>query len=459
MTEPGFIIFFILLLSVLAIVKSRKLKKTIILIASYYFYSCWDYRFLALIIFSTLSGYFIGKLIESDRTLTVKKLLLFISVFINLSMLGFFRYYNFFVSSISEIFPATNMGMNAINLIVPLGVSFYTFRLISYSVDIYRGSIAACRNIFDFALYVSFFPVIISGPITRASNFIPQLNSFSISRSNLYAGFRLFIIGLFLKIVIADRLTSYVNYYFSNYDVFSTITAWLAVLSYSLQIYYDFAGYSNMAIGLALMMGFKIEANFNFPYLATSVSDFWKRWHITLSTWIKDYIYIPLGGSRKGKRRVYINLLMTMTLCGLWHGAALTFILWGFCHGLFLVIHHAWRSSSNNARRSLSPSIACLFTFIVITLGWVLFRSDNLFQALAIFNNLFSIKGGITWYQPFVVFVLLLSFAAHLLYNLNFRFFTLPLNTKYTTVVLFCLMWIIIVFYPKEFQPFVYLQF
>jgi alginate O-acetyltransferase complex protein AlgI len=314
-------------------------------------------------------------------------------------------------------------------------------------------------------VYGTFFPIILAGPISRATSFIPQLDNIQISLDNLYKGYRLFVIGLFLKVFVADRIAFYVNFFYENHEVFNALTSWLAVLSYSIQIYCDFAGYSNMAIGVALMLGIRIEENFNFPYLAGSIIEFWRRWHITLSTWIKDYLYIPLGGSRKGIFRKHFNLLVAMTLCGLWHGAAFTFVLWGFMHGLFLVVDHIWRES----RYMLLPGrqvtvvysfTAWFLTFFSVTLAWVFFRADNVGQAISIMQKLISWNaGGVAWYHPFAVFIIVSTILVHLLKSMNFKIFTLPVESKITPTVLFCLIWLVILFPPTDFQPFVYNQF
>lgn len=461
-TQFEFIVFFNALLLLLTLLKSRTYQKVVILFASYYFYSYWDYRFAALLIFLTLSNYFLGICIEVSLNFQRKKMVLWSGLGINLGMLGLFKYYDFFLVSIKQIPLLNNFNLQTLDLILPLGISFYVFRFISYMVDVYRGEIESCRNIIDFAVYAAFFPIVTSGPIARASSFLPQLNSFSISIKNIYAGYRLFVIGMFLKIFVADRLAPFVNHFYDNFNVFDTVTAWLAVTAYSLQIYCDFAGYSNMAIGLALMMGFNIEKNFDFPYLATSIRDFWRRWHITLSTWIRDYIYFPLGGNRKGLTRTYINLLLTMSLCGLWHGAAGTFIVWGFLHGAALVVNHGWRKMTFGDARVNPALISVLnwfITLIFVTLGWVFFRSESVSQAILIINNLLLFNDGIAWYNSFVIFILLATGCYYFLVISKVQFVHLPLNARYTPAVLFCLIWLVIVFSPRGFHPFMYFQF
>ena len=462
-TQIEFIIFFIVILFVIFFFQDTTLKKLTLLAASFYFYAYFDYRFLLLLIISTLVTFVIGNKIQNSKLIWPRKILLFLGLSVNITILLIFKYLNFFIESINDLFALNDASTSTLNILLPLGVSFYTFRFISYLVDVYRKSTKS-YHVFDFMIYGTFFPIIVSGPISRATSFIPQLNGIETFSSNLYKGYRLFVIGLFLKVFVADRIAYYVNFFYENHEIFNTVTAWIAVLSYSIQIYCDFAGYSNMAIGIALMLGFRIEENFNFPYMARNINDFWKRWHITLSEWIKDYLYIPLGGNRKGKQRQYINLLIAMTLCGLWHGSAWTFVLWGFLHGILLVINNCWKESSCQSFFTHFPYFysfaSWLLTFLSVTLCWIFFRSSNVDQAMAIMQKLFSFNNaGVAWFQPFVIFIIIATFFVHLFLKFNFKFFTLPIENKITPVILFCLIWLVIVFFPKEFQPFVYMQF
>jgi alginate O-acetyltransferase complex protein AlgI len=414
-----------------------------------------------------LTTYFIVKFLQKIKDPTHKKILLLSGISINVAILLYFKYFNFFLESFQLLF-SNNRGPSAsLQIIAPIGVSFYTFRFISYLVDAYKDSESneICRySLVDFMIYGTFFPIIVCGPISRAKHFIPQLRHFKLSISKLYQGYRLFAIGLFLKVFVADRIAQYINFFYENHKVFNSTSTWLAVLAYDLQIYCDFAGYSSMAIGLALSMGIHIETNFNMPYIALNISDFWKRWHITLSEWIKDYLYIPLGGNRKGETRKYINLLIAMTICGLWHGAALTFVLWGGLHGVLLVVNHYWQKQpirSVFTRLSYFYSIVSwVLTFLSVSLCWIFFRAESIDQAMEIFHKLFVIDMvGVSWYQPFVIFILLIAGLFHLLYSWGIKTITLPIDAKITPTVLFCLIWLVIVFFPKEFQPFVYAQF
>lgn len=465
-TQIEFLIFFCFLLLALFFINSNNAKKYMLWIANCYFYLFFDLRFLILLLFMTISTYSIGKTLEKSIVQNHRKLVLWAGVLINLGVLFYFKYYNFFIESMSCLFSIDTGSVVSSSFIIPLGVSFYTFRFISHLIDVYRQrseNIAGYQFI-DFLIYGTFFPIIVSGPIARAQNFLPQLSNIKISSVNLYNGFRLFVIGLFLKIFVADKIAPFINFYYENYQVFDASTTWLAILSYDIQIYCDFAGYSSMAIGLSLMIGFQIEENFNFPYTSVNISEFWKRWHITLSEWIRDYLYIPLGGNRKGKIIKYINLIVAMSLCGLWHGSAWTFVLWGFLHGITLVVNHHWKEDRSPFRaphvNTLYRFMSWLLTFITVTFCWIIFRSENVSQAIDIMRKTIDFNSTLfAWYQPFVVFILFCFLLFHIIYFLQPKIISWSVESRVTSFILFCLIWLVIVFYPTEFQPFVYSQF
>ena len=286
------------------------------------------------------------------------------------------------------------------NIIIPLGVSFFTFNAISYLSDVSKGEIKR-ENFFRILLYLSFFPRLTSGPLQKASDFFTQIDKErKITKENFSAGIQIYILGLFKKLVLADRLSVFVNEVYATPNAFSGVSIWLAIISYSLLIYFDFSGYSDMAIGTGKMLGFDLPINFNMPYLSQNVTEFWRRWHISLSTWIRNYIYIPLGGNRKGKLRQNLNLLVAMTLCGLWHGATLNFVLWGFIHGVALLVHKqflrikASRNSLGDANGILK-FISILCTFLFISLTWVLFRAKNISESLLIYKRIFTFSVGL----------------------------------------------------------------
>ena len=463
--------FYLLLLGILVplyLVKHATFRKVVLLLASSYFYAFFDLRFLGLLYGIILATYGAGWGLRRIETPRVRKGLLVAGIVFNTGILFYFKYFNFFLESLGELFAGDDPAFGALRILAPIGVSFYAFRFISYLVDTYReGPLpdTSRERFLDFLVYGTFFPIIVSGPISRAGKFLPQLDNLDLSTHNLYQGLRLFVVGLFMKVFVADKVAYFVNYFYSNHQVFDTFTTWQAVLAYDLQIYCDFAGYSSMAIGLGKMMGLQIEKNFDFPYISKNFSDFWRRWHITLSEWIRDYLYIPLGGNRHGKGRKYVNLLVAMTLCGLWHGAAWTFVLWGFLHGLLLVGNHHWKEQALRNRTierfpRVYTFVAWTWTFLAVSLCWVFFRAESIDQAFFIIGKLFMFDTtGVGWTHPFVAFILLASGLFHLLVVLKVRIVTVPLNSRLTPAVLLALIWLVIVFFPKEFQPFVYAQF
>ncbi len=467
-TQIEFYAFLLVLLLPLFAIRHTTFRKVWLLAGNSYFYAFFDLRFLGLLWAIVLGTYFVAEGIRRFEKPLARKWMLVAGVIFNAGILFYFKYFNFFIENLGHLFGETEASSGVLKILAPIGVSFYAFRFISHLVDVYRerrnGPVEPCSPL-DFLVYGTFFPIIVSGPISRSGKFLPQLEKLDLTFDNGYKGFRLFVVGLFLKVFLADRIASYINYFYDHHEVFDTLTTWLAVLAYDLQIYFDFAGYSSMAIGLGRMMGLRIEKNFDFPYISKNFSDFWRRWHITLSQWIRDYLYIPLGGNRHGKARKYVNLLVAMTLCGLWHGAAWTFVLWGFLHGLLLVSNHHWKEQP--VRRLALERFPHMYsiaswgwTFLAVTLCWVFFRAENTQQAFSVLVNLFAFNtAGISWVQPFVLFVLLATALFHIAYVLKMKIVTLPVSSRLTPTALFVLIWLVIVFFPKEFQPFVYAQF
>lgn len=324
-------------------------------------------------------------------------MLVSIGVIVLIIQLGFFKYYNFFISSVCDLI---GVSYTTMQLIAPIGISFYSFSAISYIIDIYRKKYETSHSIIDVALYISFFPKLTSGPIVRPDKFISQINNkHNISLKNLEIGIQIVLIGLFKKMVLADHLSIFVADVFGCPDAFNGITCIWAMISYSLQIYFDFAGYSDIAIGLAKILGFDFDRNFDLPYLSMNPTEFWKRWHISLSSWLQEYVYYSLGGNRKGKIRTYINLLLTMLIGGLWHGANWTFIIWGAIHGCALIIHKLfmkWKENkfgSKKAGNTIWKICSTIMTFIFVTITWVFFRADSMQNALNIFARVFSSSG------------------------------------------------------------------
>lgn len=456
-TSIEFLVFYSVLLILLLVFNRNTYSKLIILCASLYFYSFWDYRFVVLILLQTLLEFFLGKVSYSSDSKKKRKTVLCISIITNLGVLIYFKYLNWFLESLLKLFPSGINDIHFFKIALPLGLSFYTFRLLSYSIDIYRKKIKPAYSLIDFSIYVFFFPIIISGPISRAVDILPQIQTLKITPGNFLAGARLFIIGAFLKVFVADQVAMFVNFYYDNYSAFNTFTSWLAIAAYSLQIYADFAGYSSMAIGAALIIGIRLDDNFDYPYLSINIKEFWKKWHISLSTWIKDYIYIPLGGNKNGRLRTYINLVFTMSLCGLWHGAGLNYIFWGFLHGIYLIAYDNY--SKNINYRPMKPWLGILFTNIFVCFAWIFFRSESFDKSLKIVKHLFVIQNGVSWHPPFIIFILGSALLLNFLKKKEVIFVELPLKAKYTLFIIFCLIWLTVVFYPTEFQPFVYAQF
>ncbi len=376
-----FLCMFAIFIVIYTLLRNKSLPRTIFVVAfSYYFYykSSGVYFFLLAIV--TCSDYIIGDLLHNSRRRWVRKLLVLLSLVIDLGMLGYFKYTNFF----GELWANFNgVKWDTLDIFLPVGISFFTFQSLSYIIDIYRRKIEPVDNLLDYAFYVSFFPQLVAGPIVRASDFIPQIyKPVVVTRQMLGTGFWFIVIGLFKKAIISDYIAvNFVQRVFENPIQFSGIENLLGAYGYGMQIYCDFSGYSDMAIGLALLMGFHFNINFNNPYKAVSVTDFWRRWHISLSTWLRDYVYISLGGNRKGKARQYLNLLLTMLLGGLWHGASLNFVFWGALHGIALVLHKVWMAVTRGAEfvhTKLWNVLMVIVTFHFVIFAWMLFRNADI---------------------------------------------------------------------------------
>ncbi|XMO86564.1 MBOAT family O-acyltransferase [Algibacter sp. AS12] len=381
--------------------KNLKVQNILLLVASYFFYGWWDYRFLVLIALSTIIDFVIGLKLQNETANKKRKFLLAISLIFNLGMLGFFKYYNFFVDSWINSWSLLGVTMHAstMQIILPVGISFYTFQTLSYTIDVYRKKLKPNNNFVNFATFVAFFPQLVAGPIERATNLLPQ---FSIKRvfnfEKAKSGIHLIIWGLFKKVVIADSCAIYVNTIFDNYQELNSLTLIVGALYFAFQIYGDFSGYSDIAIGTARLFGFNLMQNFNYPYFSRDVAEFWRRWHISLSTWFRDYLYIPLGGSRTSKVKQLRNVFVIFLVSGFWHGANWTFFIWGALHALFFIPLLLRKKNRNNinqvSEQAMLPSfkelINMLFTFALVTIAWVFFRADSITQAINYIIRLFS---------------------------------------------------------------------
>lgn len=369
-----------------------KLRWIILLLASYYFYMSWNMNYVFLILFTTIISYWSAIKIESSKEQTNKRIYLLISLISSLGVLFFYKYFNFFSSSFNDFFQflKINYEIPYLQLLLPVGISFYTFQTLSYSIDVYNGKIKSEKHFGVYALYVSFFPQLVAGPIERSTNLLPQFKlRHKFTFENLVLGLKWVILGYFMKLVIADRLSLYVDAVYNNVYEHSGTSFLIATFLFAFQIFGDFAGYSSIAIGIARIMGFKLMTNFNRPYFATSISDFWHRWHISLSTWFRDYFYIPLGGNKVKIYRWYLNLFLTFIVSGLWHGANWTFVVWGGLHGLYIVIENIFKlNSSKNRLIFLQKFFRTVIVFVLVDFAWIFFRANNLSEALYIVKNL-----------------------------------------------------------------------
>ncbi len=362
----------------------------VLLVLSYLFVIYVDWRFALVLLGMTLITWLCAK----------KTKLIPLGIILSLCALAIFKYTNFFIESFVTIL---GNDYNALNIILPLGISFYTFSAISYLADVKREKVEV-QGLVNVALYLSFFPKLTSGPIQHSGDFIKQANSRrEIGVKSFSPGIQIFVFGLFKKIVLADRLSVFVDQVFATPNAFGSFTLFLGAIAYALQIYLDFSGYSDMAIGVAKILGFDLPRNFNIPYIAHNVTELWKRWHMTLSSWLMEYLYIPLGGSRKGKVRTYINLILTMVIGGIWHGANWTYIIWGLLHGVALAVHKVWMTlakSRENASHIVGTVISIVLTFLFTTFCWIFFRSDSIAAAWNYIGGMFSFRSGLE--QPYL---------------------------------------------------------
>jgi D-alanyl-lipoteichoic acid acyltransferase DltB (MBOAT superfamily) len=401
-------IFFVVVFAVTwALHRAVPARNAFLLAASYYFYGSWDWRFLSLILLTTTIDYWIGRALDvrsvdpanPPKRTPRRKLILVGSLVANLGILGFFKYFNFFVDSAKGLLRAAGVpfGLETLDIVLPVGVSFYTFQSLSYTIDLYRGRLPTERSFLNFALFVSFFPQLVAGPIERATHLLPQMRvPWRFTAWGIQTGFHLIGWGLLKKVVLADNIAKVTDAVFAAPNP-SGLEVVLGVYAFAVQIYCDFSAYSDIARGTARCLGVDIMLNFNLPYFATNPSEFWKRWHISLSTWLRDYLYIPLGGNRHGPRRTYLNLALTMLLGGLWHGAAWTFVVWGAYHGVLLIGHRLLEPIVSRAgfwRRWLSEETRywarMVFFFQLVCLSWLLFRADSMTQAWQMLHTVFT---------------------------------------------------------------------
>lgn len=413
-------------------------QNILILISSYFFYGWWDYRFLGLIFISTLVDYCIGNLLGKTTSNSKRKFYLYTSLIVNLGMLCYFKYFNFFIES--WVYAWSNVGVqmniNSLNVILPVGISFYTFQTLSYTIDVYNKKINPTKNFIDFASFVTFFPQLVAGPIERASHLLPQFYKLRVfNYGEAVLGLKLIIFGLFKKVVVADNCAFFVNSIFENPASYSTLELFMGMVFFAFQIYGDFSGYSDIAIGISKLFGFDLMTNFKFPYFSRDIAEFWRRWHISLSTWFRDYLYIPLGGSKVKKIFQIRNTLIVFIVSGFWHGANWTYIFWGLYHALlFIPLLLTGKNLKNKITNNyiFIDFFKIIFTFLLVCIGWVFFRANSIDDAIIYIQNMLSFNS--------------LDFK----YFIKNNSFTLIFITSIISIFLLCFIELFSIFRTKE---------
>lgn len=449
-------------------------QNILLLIASYFFYACWDWRFLFLLIFSTLLDYSTGIKIFNAKEKKRKKIWLWLSICVNLGFLGVFKYYDFFVSSFADGLSLLGLrtSYSTLNVILPVGISFYTFHGLSYVIDIYKDRIKPEKNFIDYSVFVSFFPLLVAGPIERATHLLPQLiKKRKFDYSKAVDGLRQILWGLFKKIVIADSCAEYANMIFNNSSEYHGSTLVLGVLFFSFQIYCDFSGYSDIALGAARLFGIELLRNFAFPYFSRDIAEFWRRWHISLSSWFRDYLYFPLGGSRGGTWMKIRNTFIIFVVSGFWHGANWTFIVWGFLNAVYIIPSIIFNTNRNNldivAQGRYLPTIkeivSILLTFSATMFAWIFFRANSLEDAFSYISGIFS--------QPFFqnanlapkyLYLLLISFIIVEWVGRESKYAIEKIGSGYSRIVrwgIYYSLIILLFIFKGNVQQFIYFQF
>lgn len=468
-----FLIFFVVLLFTLNFVRKNRLRKIVFLIFSCVFYMWWNPIFIFLIIFTISFDYLISLKIFNSTSQSKKKNYLIISVVVNLSVLFFFKYYNFFQENINQLMHFLGGDLRTLpilSIVLPVGISFYTFESISYNVDVYRGELKPPKKLLDFISFIVFFPKLVAGPIVRPHDFLPQLDS--VKKVDFKWEFIFLILfGLSKKIIIADNLGFFADKIFEAPESYTSIMIWLAALAFTFQIYCDFSGYTDIAIGLAAVLGYKFNINFNKPYFAVTPSDFWNRWHISLSSWLRDYLYIPLGGNRNGRLKMYRNLFLTMVIGGFWHGASWNFILWGALHGISQILYKYFGITKKKiyTYKKYKVFLYWLVFQIFIVITWITFRITNfnhlksaLHKSLLFDGNFNLLSSGLGTLNLPMVLGLMLTFATvHTVSFFKGGLVTWASNQKlYSKLIIIAIFTIALyVFWPTSDAPFIYFQF
>ncbi len=479
-----FIVFFAIVWSLYRVVGHRA-QNILLVIASYIFYGFWDWRFTSLLAFSTIVDFCVAEKIYQSKTRNDSRSArnwLLLSISGNLTFLGFFKYYNFFADSFVQLVNAFGMQANSatLNIILPVGISFYTFHNISYIMDVYRGDLKPRKSLLDFALFVTFFPQLVAGPIGRATNLLPQMElPRTVTRKGMKSGAFLIAQGYIKKVLISDNINGIVESTFNGYATASSLELWTGLILFSIQIYFDFSGYTDIARGVARFFGVELMENFRQPYLSRSITEFWSRWHISLSTWLRDYLYIPLGGNRHGTFNTYRNLMLTMLLGGLWHGANWNFILWGGLHGVYLCVDKWMRGAVRPQKMvhhsHLSKWLKCIFVYFIVMLTWLPFRSPDITTTWEYLSGMFLWRGdifgsSIIWITLVVFVLLIFDLPAYYSVNWNDYFktvkkysFFLRLTVYGIAVLLLTIVFYLIILtlliHPSKPAPFIYFQF
>jgi alginate O-acetyltransferase complex protein AlgI len=480
--EFRFFWFFLAVFAVYWSLRENRTRKIWLLLCSYFFYACWNWKFLFLIMASSALDYLVGTMLARTENPRARRGWLILSLTANLGTIAFFKYYNFFVTSAAALLEWLGLpaSLHTLNIVIPVGVSFYTFHSMSYTIDVYRGKLKPVSSILDLACFIGFFPQMVAGPIVRASAFLPQLQTIRrFADVDGRGSLVLFLTGFIKKVCIADAVAPFVDRYFEAPWSFTSASAWVAVLFYAIQIYCDFSGYTDMAIATAGLLGYQLPVNFRFPYFAKNISDFWHRWHISLSSWLRDYLYIPLGGSRGPAWFVYRNIMITMLLGGLWHGGAWTFVIWGGLHGMALIIHREWQRHRHSRTdllpsgeemqrrvrlegpRSLGGWLAWLLTMYWVCLAWIFFRAVDLPHAAPALRSFLFLPSGGT--QDLGAWMLWIVVALGFVHWLNYRgvfsnWWRRPPNPVFAAGY-GCVFAVVLLFIPPHYAPFIYFQF
>jgi len=451
-----FLVFFVLFYAVYLLCRKTRFREPWLLVSSYVFYAWWNPLYLLLIVWSTLIDYVAVTIMERSSR---RKLWLTLSIVNNLFLLGFFKYGVFVTENLNLLLARLGIPLTipAPGVLLPVGISFYTFQSMSYTIDFYRGKIERERSFIRFATFVSLFPQLVAGPIERAKNLLPQLrNNPSITSRDIGDGLSLFVVGLFKKVALADYLALYVDRIYDVPSLHGGLALLLATFAFSWQIYFDFSGYTDMARGIGRMIGIRLMLNFNNPYLADGLGDFWKRWHISLSTWFRDYVYIPLGGNRKGKLNTYRNMVLAMLISGLWHGAAWMFIIWGALHALGRIATRELETS-DFYRQRIPRIVKQVTVFSFVTFAWIFFRAASLDDAFIIISRIF----GTVWSDPQFPLLMLLLILSIWFYQFLFesRFRTALQSSAVRITIAIAMIVYLFLFAPSGNQPFIYFQF